>query len=267
MSDPHKALSQLVLEGQNYAYCPVSNYRVGAAALGASGKSYIGFNIEFPGVAIASTVHSEQSIVALALGAGESALTALAVSAPPCGHCRQFLNELNQSAELRILIEGRPEVGLEQLLPVAFGPADLGVDQSVLHSRPWQLEGPDSNDDPVLAAAMHAATISYAPYSGCPAGVAILGKDGRIFSGSYIENAAFNPSLPPLQSAIVHLISNWRSSFVDGPLTECFQSIRRVVLLQSPGPVDFQDASRSILASIAPMIELEIFPITTISQS
>ena len=27
-------------------------------------------------------------------------------------------------------------------------------------------------------------------------------KDGRIFSGSYAENAAFNPTLPPLQGAL-----------------------------------------------------------------
>ncbi len=27
-------------------------------------------------------------------------------------------------------------------------------------------------------------------------------KDGTIFSGSYAENAAFNPTLPPLQGAL-----------------------------------------------------------------
>jgi cytidine deaminase len=29
--------------------------------------------------------------------------------------------------------------------------------------------------------------------------VALEPKDGTIFSGSYAENAAFNPTLPPLQ--------------------------------------------------------------------
>jgi cytidine deaminase len=32
--------------------------------------------------------------------------------------------------------------------------------------------------------------------------VALLTSNGRIFAGSYIENAAFNPSLPPLQAAL-----------------------------------------------------------------
>ena len=40
------------------------------------------------------------------------------------------------------------------------------------------------------------------PYSKSPSGVALECKDGRIFSGSYAENAAFNPTLPPLQGAL-----------------------------------------------------------------
>ncbi|MEG3387511.1 hypothetical protein V5H41_28630, partial [Salmonella enterica] len=40
------------------------------------------------------------------------------------------------------------------------------------------------------------------PYSHSPSGVALECKDGRIFTGSYAENAAFNPTLPPLQGAL-----------------------------------------------------------------
>jgi cytidine deaminase len=40
------------------------------------------------------------------------------------------------------------------------------------------------------------------PYSRSLSGVALLTSNGRIFAGSYIENAAFNPSLPPLQAAL-----------------------------------------------------------------
>ncbi len=32
--------------------------------------------------------------------------------------------------------------------------------------------------------------------------MAIETRDGEIFTGSYAENAAFNPSLPPLQAAL-----------------------------------------------------------------
>lgn len=30
-------------------------------------------------------------------------------------------------------------------------------------------------------------------------------KSGKIFQGSYAENAAFNPSMPPLQAALIAL--------------------------------------------------------------
>lgn len=32
--------------------------------------------------------------------------------------------------------------------------------------------------------------------------MALQCRDGRIFTGSYAENAAFNPTLPPLQGAL-----------------------------------------------------------------
>lgn len=48
-------------------------------------------------------------------------------------------------------------------------------------------------------AAIQAANRCHAPYSHSPSGVALELKDGTIFSGSYAENAAFNPTLPPLQ--------------------------------------------------------------------
>ena len=54
-------------------------------------------------------------------------------------------------------------------------------------------------------AAIAAANRSHMPYSKSPSGVALECKDGRIFSGSYAENAAFNPTLPPLQGALILL--------------------------------------------------------------
>ncbi|MGS6554521.1 hypothetical protein ACUWFG_20225, partial [Escherichia coli] len=53
--------------------------------------------------------------------------------------------------------------------------------------------------------AIAAANRSHMPYSKSPSGVALECKDGRIFSGSYAENAAFNPTLPPLQGALILL--------------------------------------------------------------
>ena len=39
-------------------------------------------------------VHAEQFLLSNAAGYGESALVRLAVSAAPCGHCRQLYSEL-----------------------------------------------------------------------------------------------------------------------------------------------------------------------------
>ena len=59
--------------------------------------------------------------------------------------------------------------------------------------------------DALSQAAIAAANHSHMPYSKSPSGVALECKDGRIFSGSYAENAAFNPTLPPLQGALILL--------------------------------------------------------------
>ena len=59
--------------------------------------------------------------------------------------------------------------------------------------------------DALSQAAIAAANRSHMPCSKSPSGVALECKDGRIFSGSYAENAAFNPTLPPLQGALILL--------------------------------------------------------------
>ena len=47
---------------------------------------------------------------------------------------------------------------------------------------------------------------AYAPYTRCAAGVALLTFRSRIHHGAYLESAAFNPGLPPLQAALVAAI-------------------------------------------------------------
>ena len=62
--------------------------------LGASGRLYVGVNLEFPCLPLHNSVHAEQFLVVNAIQHGERELVKLAVSAAPCGHCRQFLSEL-----------------------------------------------------------------------------------------------------------------------------------------------------------------------------
>jgi len=63
-------------------------------ALGQSGRVYIGGNLEFPGSTLASSVHAEQCLTANLLRHREPGILAVAISAPPCGHCRQFFSEM-----------------------------------------------------------------------------------------------------------------------------------------------------------------------------
>ncbi len=65
-----------------------------AVGLGASGRLYVGVNLEFARLPVNNSVHAEQFLVVNAVHHGETAITKMAVSAAPCGHCRQFYSEL-----------------------------------------------------------------------------------------------------------------------------------------------------------------------------
>ena len=194
------SLSDLLPQAAAFARPPVSNFHVGAIARGVSGKLYYGANLEFAGEALSFTVHAEQSAVVNAWMSGETAIDVVATSAAPCGYCRQFLNEL--ATELTVVMPGESRP-LRELLPSSFGPRDLGVEGGLLHPRDHQL-AIDADDD-LAQAALAAARMSYAPYSKSYAGVALRTQNGQIVTGAYAENAAFNPSLSPLQAALSQL--------------------------------------------------------------
>ncbi|MDU5501712.1 MAG: cytidine deaminase [Enterobacter sp.] len=134
-----------------------------------------------------------------AIARGVSGLSAITVNYTPCGHCRQFMNELNSGLQLRINLPGRAPHTLADYLPDAFGPKDLEIKTLLMDE---QDHGFALSGDDLSQAAIAAANKSHTPYSRSPSGVALQCRDGRIFTGSYAENAAFNPTLPPLQGAL-----------------------------------------------------------------
>jgi cytidine deaminase len=193
--------------------------------------------VEFAGEALSFTVHAEQSAVAHAWMSGETAIDVVGTSAAPCGYCRQFLNELVTARELLVVMpaETRP---LSELLPSSFGPRDLGIAGGLLQREHHGLTIDGGSDD-LDAAALAAANMSYAPYSKSYAGVALRTRDGAIVPGAYAENAAFNPSLSPLQTALSQL--NLRG----GTWTD----IAEVVLVVVDTLHD--SASRTVLAAVS----------------
>ncbi|MCU1340071.1 MAG: cytidine deaminase [Bryobacterales bacterium] len=239
---------ELLAQAQSYARPVLSNFRVGAVVRGTSGALYLGGNLEFPGQSLSQTVHAEQAALSNAFMHDEPGIDAIAVSAPPCGHCRQFLYEFSEGRELTILLAGQAPTELTALLPYPFGPGDLNVTEGPLTRTKIAIENVEG--DPVRAA-RYAAANAYAPYSNSPSGVAIRSRRGNIYRGSYIENAAFNPSLPPLQVALVAMaIAN-----------EDFGDIAEVVLAEAANnSISQVSATKSLLSVIAPHAEFRLLP-------
>lgn len=226
---------------------PISNYHVGAVVRGTSGSLYPGANLEIPGHSLGFSVHGEQAALSNAYMHSEQGVLAIAVTAAPCGHCRQFMKEVSPDSAIEILVEGKPPAKLSSLLPMAFGPNDLGFKHGAFPIEDKNLVITNSPDD-VTRAALDAARHSYAPYSSSPSGVAIATKSGRIHKGSYIENAAFNPSLSPLQVALVQLIL----------AGEEFSGVLRTVLVEdSAAKISQESVTRATMSALAPGVSLQ----------
>jgi|694.fasta_scaffold00176_48 cytidine deaminase len=77
------------------AYAPYSNYRVGAAILGADGKIYSGCNVENASYGL--TICAERGAVMAMVAGGCKQISAIAIAltaaGTPCGACRQVLTE------------------------------------------------------------------------------------------------------------------------------------------------------------------------------
>ncbi len=239
----------LLPRARQNSYAPLSNYHVGAVIQGAGDNLYLGANIEVPGQVLGLAVHAEQAAVANAYMHGETAITALAVTGPPCGHCRQFLTEMVPDGSLRIVFPVTAPTTLAALLPKPFGPKNLGRNEGALPVRETSLSLPDGPRDPLAAAALDAARRSYSPYTQSPSGVALTTASERTFPGSYIENVAFNPSLSPLQTALAGLFAAGENA----------GGIVRVVLVETKDARISQKAStEATLSSLAPAAKLEI---------
>ena len=122
------------MEMQNLAYCPYSNFPVGAALLCEDGRVFTGCNVE--SAAYGSTICAERTALLKAVSEGcRDNWVAIAVAGRgeefcwPCGSCRQMLYEF--APDLRVLAvrgDGNfEEANLSELLPKGFGAAHLNV--------------------------------------------------------------------------------------------------------------------------------------------
>jgi cytidine deaminase len=126
------------------SYNPYSNFYVGAALLSQNGQVITGSKVE--NAAYGSTICAEMSAISRANAMGIRTFEKIAIIArgeefdttdvtAPCGSCRQMLYEFAQisgrNLEIIMSTTKRDKIviaSIEELLPSAFGPKDLGVD-------------------------------------------------------------------------------------------------------------------------------------------
>lgn len=122
-------LIRRAIKAKQKAYCPYSNYKVGAALVTKTGKVFTGCNIE--NAAYGDTICAERVALVKAVSEGYTEFEAIAVATKdggtPCGSCRQVLNEF--TPDVRVLTVDRDgyyrHSYLSDLLTSAFGPKNL----------------------------------------------------------------------------------------------------------------------------------------------
>lgn len=65
----------------------------------------------------------------------------------------------------------------------------------------------------LLSQAIEAMSKSYSPYSDCKVGAALLTKNGKVYTGTNIENAAFSPTVCAERVAFFKAISEGETEF------------------------------------------------------
>lgn len=128
-------LMQCAVEARKMSYAPYSDFHVGAALLGKSGKVYTGCNVE--NAAYSPTNCAERTAVFKAVSEGEKEFTAIAIVGgkgdeiadfcAPCGVCRQVLAEFCDK-DFRLVLGNPKEIKVytfAEILPFSFGKNDL----------------------------------------------------------------------------------------------------------------------------------------------
>lgn len=144
LTDTQRELLDSAERAMENAYNPYSKFYVGAALLTFDGQVISGANVE--NVAYGSTICAERMALGRANAKGRRKFKAIAIIARggdfetervtgPCGSCRQMLFEFSRIAGRDISVimsntrKDRIVIGsISELLPMAFGPKELGVD-------------------------------------------------------------------------------------------------------------------------------------------
>lgn len=135
-----RELIDIALEARQMAYTPYSHHKVGAALLTKDGRVYRGCNIESASYTPSNC--AERTAFFKAVSEGEREFEAIAIvggfeDSPvlrlcaPCGVCRQVMMEFCDPETFEIILcDEKDELHtykLEELLPLGFGPVNMGL--------------------------------------------------------------------------------------------------------------------------------------------
>lgn len=111
------------VEASAGAYAPYSRFPVGAAVLASDGRVVTGVNVECASYPLGICAERAALARAVAEGIRPGEVEALAVTASPCGGCRQWLAEFRVGRVVFPLAGGLVSRAPAELLPDSF---DLG---------------------------------------------------------------------------------------------------------------------------------------------
>jgi cytidine deaminase len=125
-SETKASLKEAAMRALDNAHAPYSNFKVGAALLTRDGKLITGCNVENSAYGLA--ICAETLAVASAVSQGLTEFDEIAIASddseptPPCGACRQVLNEFAPNIRISSYTRDGKEASwtLQELLPHAF---------------------------------------------------------------------------------------------------------------------------------------------------
>ena len=236
----------LIDDAATLADPPISDYWVGIVGREReTGDLVLGGNLEFPETHLGTTVHGEGFVMTRAFHRGTSIDTLALRRAHPCAHCRQYISEFASSGDLTLIDTLGHRLSMADIYPWPFAPSALGQTGAVAGAVNVRSLAARTAPLDLIAAGRR----SWAPYSGCPSAVVLELEDGMRFAGSTIESVAFNPTMPPLQSALIELRAAGRHP----------SEIRRTILgTVIGGAADMTGSTSQLLEVVAPQSVLHI---------
>jgi cytidine deaminase len=241
-----------VKQAEGFARPAVSNFYVGCVGRETeTGNLIFGGNLEFPGAHIGNTVHGEGSVFARAFSRGTSVETIAIFEAHPCAHCRQFLSEFAATAKLTLIDPMGHRLRMADLYPWPFDPDYLGEKGIVAGEVRQPRLGLVANELAPAAATklIELGRRAYTPYGKAPAAILLMLRDGAMVGGAAIESVSFNPTMSPLQAAMIDLYAHEYEE----------KDVVAAVLAATRGAaVDYVKHARDLLAAIAPGVQLQV---------